>query len=428
MHDRRPVMQNVFKWVILAVLMSGAASCQSVLGGAAAAIPSATPAATPLPLESPTALPTVDLSALTIWIPPVFRSDSNSPAGEVLNRRIGAFEALHPGTTVGVRIKAASGAGGLRDSLAAASAAAPGAAPDLLALDQANLRAAAIKDLIRPLDELRPAGTWDSYYPYAKSIITVDGRRFGLPFAGDAIVLAGTLVPYPTPRRWTESGVGTSPMFVPLADSRALFMFFGYYAAGGTPLLSIADARIEPEPLALELAWLQAMQQDGILKPRSLQLDSFESSFLAIESVGDSSVTLYSIASRASDYYIGQLPTPEGEAFSLATTWSWAVAASDPARQTLAAELMAWLSDPAFLAAWTEAQGVLPPDRAALEQWTAGSRRDLVSSISEKALPFPDDEILAFAGPVFSKAARRVLIDGIPPADSAQEASKAIHP
>jgi ABC-type glycerol-3-phosphate transport system substrate-binding protein len=428
MQDRRPVLPNVFKWMMFAVLMSGAASCQSVLGGATAAIPSATPAATPLPVESPTALPTVDLSALTIWIPPAFRSDSNSPAGEVLNRRIDAFEALHPGTTVGVRIKAASGAGGLRDSLAAAAAAAPGAAPDLVALDQSNLRAAAIKDLIRPLDELLPAGTWDSYYPYAKSIVTVDGRRFGLPFAGDAIVLAGTLVPYPTPRRWTESGVGTSPMFVPLADSRALFMFFGYYAAGGTPLLSVADARIEPEPLALGLTWLQAMQKDGILKPRSLQLDSFESSFLAIESVGDSSVTLYSIASRASDYYLGHLPTPEGEAFSLATTWSWAVAASDPARQMVGADLMAWLSDPAFLAEWTEAQGVMPPDRAALERWAAGSRRDLVSSISEKALPFPDDEILVFAGPVFSKAARRVLIDGIPPADSAQEASKAIHP
>ena len=428
MLDRRSVMQNVFKWVILAALLAGAAACQSVLGGATVAIPSDTPAATPQPVESTTPLPTADLSGLTIWIPPAFRSDSNSRAGEVFNRRIDAFEALHPGTTIGVRIKAAGGSGGLRDSLAAAIAAAPGAIPDLVALDQFDLRAAAIKDLIRPLDGLLPAGAWDSYYPYAKSIVTVDGRRFGLPFTGDAIVLAGTLVPYPTPRRWTDSGVGTSPMFAPLADSRALFMFFGYYAAGGAPLLSTADARIEPEPLALALTWLQAMQQDGVLKPRSLQLDSFESSFLAIESVGDSSVTLYSIASRSNDYFLGHLPTPEGEAFSLATSWSWAVAASDPARQMLAAEMMSWLSDPAFLAEWTEAQGIMPPGRSALELLAAGNRRELVSSISEKALPFPDDEILVFAGPVFSKAARRVLIDGVSPEDSAQEASKAIHP
>ncbi len=428
MRVRRLVSKWVSLWMVLAGLMAGAAACQSVLGGATAAIPGETPAVTPQPVKSATPLPTADLSALTIWIPPAFRSDSNSPAGGVLNRRIDAFKSAHPGTTVMVRIKAASGAGGLRDSLAAAAAAAPGATPDLVALDQSNLRAAAIKDLIQPLDGLLPAGAWDSYFPYAKSIATIDGRRFGLPFAGDAIVLAGTLVPYPTPRRWAETGAGTCPMFAPLADSRALFMFFGYYAAGGEPVLSTADARIDPEPLALALTWLQAMQAGGVLKPRSLQLDSFESSFLAIESVGDCSVTLYSIASRASDYFIGHLPTPEAEAFSLATSWSWAIAASDPARQILAADLMSWLSDPIFLAEWTGAQGILPPDRAALEQWATGSRRDLVSSISEKALPFPDDEILVLAGPVFSKAARRVLLDGISPADSAQEAAKEIHP
>ena len=413
---------------MLAAIIAGAAACQSVLGAATAAIPSDTPAVTPQPVESAPTIPTADLSSLTIWIPPAFRSDSNSPAGEVLNRRIDAYEALHPGMAVVVRIKAATGAGGLRDSLAAAAAAAPGAIPDLVALDQSNLRAAAIKELIQPLDGLLPPDTWDSYFPYAKSMVTVDGRRFGLPFAGDAIVLAGTLMPYPAPRRWAETSSWTSPMFAPLADSRALFLFFGYYAAGGTPLESIADTRIESEPLAETLTWLQAMQAGEVLNPRSLQLDSFESSFLAIESVRDCAVTLYSIVSKASDYFIGYLPTPEGEAFSLSTGWSWTLPTSAPAHQRIAAELMTWLSNPVFLAEWSEAQGVLPPARPALAQWASSVRRDLVSSISEKALPFPDDEIMVFAGPVFSKAARRVLLDGILPADSALEAEKAIHP
>jgi ABC-type glycerol-3-phosphate transport system substrate-binding protein len=428
MRDRRSTVKPVSIWILLAAIMIGATACQSIPGTATTPIPLNTTAATSPPLESRTPIPIADLSTLTIWIPPVFRSDSNSPAGEVLNRRIDAYEALHPGITVVVRIKAATGAGGLRDSLAAAAAAAPGATPDLVALDQSNLRAAAIKELIQPLNELLPLGTWDSYFPYAKSMVTFDGRQFGLPFAGDAIILAGTLMPYPAPQRWAATSGWTSPMFAPLADSHALFLFFAYYAAGGSPLASIADARIEPEPLAEALAWLQAMQEGEVLKPRSLQLDSFESSFLAIESVGDGSITLYSIASKASDYFIGYLPTPEGEAFSLSTGWSWTVATPDPARQMIAAELMTWLSDPVFLSQWSEAQGVMTPSRAALEQWTAGFRRDLVSSISEEALPFPDDEILVFAGPIFSKAARRVLLDSILPADSAQEAAKAIHP
>jgi ABC-type glycerol-3-phosphate transport system substrate-binding protein len=428
MRDRRSTAKQIFPWILLAAIMTGTAACQSVPGTTATPILPDTTAATSLPLESRTPIPTADLSTLTIWIPPIFRSDSNSPAGEVLNQRIDAYEALHPGMTVVVRIKAATGAGGLRDSLATAAAAAPGATPDLVALDPSNLHAAAIKELIQPLDELLPLDAWDSYFPYAKSMVTFDGRQFGLPFAGDAIVLAGTLMPYSAPQRWAATSEWTSPMFAPLADSHALFLFFAYYAAGGTPLVSIADAQIEPESLTEVLAWLQAMQEGEVLKPRSLQIDSFESSFLAIESVGDCSITLYSIASKASDYFIGYLPTPEGAAFSLSTGWSWTVATSDPARQIIAAELMTWLSDPVFLSQWSEAQGVMPPARSALEQWPSGFRRDLVSAISEKALPFPDDEILVFAGPVFSKAARRVLLDGILPADSAQEAAKAIHP
>lgn len=428
MCERRIIATRIGAGIMLAAILAGTSGCQSGLGSATTAFPGDTPAVILQPVESATPIPTADLSSLTVWIPPAFRSDSNSTAGEVLNRRIDAFEALHTGIAVGVRIKAATGAGGLRDSLAAAAAAAPGALPDLVALDQSNLRAAAIKELIQPLDGLLPPDTWDSYFPYAQSMITIDGRRFGLPFAGDAIVLAGTRMPYPAPQHWAETSSWTSPMFAPLADSRALFLFFGYYAAGGTPLESIADARIEPEPLAEELAWLQAMQAGGVLNPRSLQLDSFESSFLAIESVGDCTVTLYSIVSKASDYFIGYLPTPEGEAFSLSTGWSWTVATTNPARQRIAAELITWLSDPVFLAEWSEAQGVLPPARPALELWASGLRRDLVSSISEKALPFPDDEIMVFAGPVFSKAARRVLLDGILPADSAQEAAKAIRP
>jgi multiple sugar transport system substrate-binding protein len=421
-------MRNI-RWMILAALAAGGASaCQPIAGNGATVVSSGTSAATLSPSESAIPMPTTDLSSLTIWLPPAFRSDSNSPAGEILNQRIEAYEAAHPGQYVVVRIKAAAGAGGLRDSLAAAAAAAPSALPDLVALDQANLHAAAIKGLIQPLYGGLPAEAWDAYFPYARSIVMVGDQGYGIPFAGDAIVLAGTQMPYPSPQRWADSGEWTNPIFAPLADSRALFLFFGYYAAGGTPMISAADARIDPAPLARALSWLLAMQTDAVLTPRSLQLDSFESSFLAIESVGDCTVTLYSVVSKASDYFIGYLPTPEGEAFTLSTGWSWTVATPDPARRVLAAELMLWLSDPEFLAAWSAAQGVLPVTRSALELWSEGARRDFIAGISERALPFPNDEILVFAGPIFSKAARRVLLDGILPFDSAQEAEQAIHP
>jgi ABC-type glycerol-3-phosphate transport system substrate-binding protein len=429
MRTRSTMGRRIANWILCAAwAIGGAAACRPILGSGATAVSRETPAAAPSPSESAAPKPTADLSSLTIWLPPSFRSDNNSPAGEIFTQRIEDYRAAHPGHDVVVRIKASTGAGGLRDSLAAAAAAAPDALPDLVALDQSNLHAAAIKGLIRPLSGMLPAEVWESAFPYARTLVVVDEQWYGIPFAGDAIVLAGTQMPYPSPRRWTDTGGWTSLLFAPLADSRALFLFFGYYAAGGTPMLSVADVRLDTASLTQTLSWLLAMQEEDVLTARSLQLDSFESSFLAIESVGDCSVTLYSVVSKASDYFIGYLPTPEGEPFSLATGWSWTMATADPVRQKPAAELMIWLSDPEFLAAWSAAQGVLPTTRPALELWAEGARRDLIAEISVRALPFPNDEILVFAGPVFSKAARRVLLEGILPLDSAKEAELAIHP
>jgi ABC-type glycerol-3-phosphate transport system substrate-binding protein len=428
MQDRlaiRPWARILFFSILM---ISGLASCRPISTTTPTADPATASAVTPQPSESALPTPSAGISTLTLWLPPAFRPDKTSPGGEILQSRIEAFEELHLGLDVLVRIKAPTGSGGLRDSLAAAAAAAPGALPDIVALDQSNLRAAAIKSLVHPLDGGLPAGTWDAYYPFAKSMATIDDLHFGLPFAGDAIVLANTLVPSAQPQRWEEILTWTSPMVLPLADSRSLFLFFGYYAAGGTPMISIADTIIDPKPLELELKWLLDLHAGEVLSARSLQIDSFETAFRGIENFGESAVTMYSIVSAADDYFPGYLPTPDGEKFSLATGWSWAVATPDPVRQAKAMELILWLADPQFLAEWSRTQGVIPPSSDALEFWPSGSRKALAAGILDRALAFPDDEITAFVGPVFTKAIRRVLMDDVLPADSAQEAAKAIHP
>jgi ABC-type glycerol-3-phosphate transport system substrate-binding protein len=372
---------------------------------------------------TPTGVPSI-----TLWLPPAFRPESNSPGGKILQDRIRDYETQHPGVSVIVRIKAATGAGGLRDSLTAAAAAAPGALPDLIALDQSNLRAAAIKGLIYPLEDLLPADAWDACYPYARSMIEIGSRGYGLPFFGDAMVLADMLPSGAGPETWEQTYARTGAMYFPLGDSHSLFLFYGYYAAGGKPFQSPAGVEIQPGPLENELTWLAMLREHQMLSPRSLQIDSFENAFRSLEKYGESSATLYSLASQAKGYSIHYLPTPEGARFSLATGWAWAVATADPDRMRRAADLMRWLSDPEFLAQWTAAQGVLPTSRATLNLWPPSVQRDLLMGISEEALAFPEDEISNSIGPIFSKAAREVLSDGVPPASAAGEAVQAIHP
>jgi multiple sugar transport system substrate-binding protein len=420
---------GIFRFFFAASFLAAAAvSCRPVAGFPSTAAVTRTKEPTPRP--SDTAAPTAeaDLAGLMIWLPPAFRSDSHSPGGNLLQDRVDAFAERYPDFEITIRIKAASGAGGLRDSLAAAAAAAPGSLPDLVALDQSNLHAAAIKSLIRPLDGYVPASVWDSLYPYALSLADVGDSHYGLPFAGDALVLAGTEIPYSDPFRWSDTADWTGPLFLPLGDSRALFPFFGYYAAGGRQIQSLTGAVIDTAPLESELTWLSALQERGVLGARSLQLDSFESSFQAAANYGDSAVTLFSIVSRSKDTYITYLPTPEGRRFSLATGWAWAIASQDPARAARAAELMLWLADPQFLSEWAREQGVLPPSRTALQLWKPDITSELADGLSAEAASFPIDEVSAYVGPILAKAVRRVLLDGTDPATAARETAQAIHP
>lgn len=361
---------------------------------------------------------------VTLWLPPAFRPDSGTRGGEILQQRITEFEAAHPGVSVVVRLKAVDGAGGLRDSLAMASAAAPASLPDVVALDQPNLRAAALKGMVTRLDSPGGDETGAGLYPFAASIAGFDGEIYGRPFAADAWVNAA-LTQDQAGTTWVDVAAQAGRVYLPLADSRAVFIFLEYYAAGGKPINSLTTAGVTAEPLERELIWLLDLWEAGILTPASLQLDSPGATLIRLQQFDDQAMTTFSALEGLSGWTAGSPPTPEGKAFTLATAWSWAIATPDPDRQLLAGELLQWLLAPEFLAEWTRAQGLLPASSRVLDGWPAGMERDLVAGLLENALPYPTEEISATLGPILSNAVRAVLIDGAVPADAARDASRA---
>jgi ABC-type glycerol-3-phosphate transport system substrate-binding protein len=413
--------------IIGAFILSWQTGCQAVgIPGTGSSTPTISAAPTQ---ESPipsTVTPAQEINALTLWLPPIFRPDGSTPGSEILRQRIADFEATHPGVTVTVRLKAVSGSGGLRDSLSMAAAAAPGSLPDVVALDQPNLRAAALKGLIFPLDSLILQETAAGLYPYAEAITKLDSGIFGRPFAGDAVVLGSFQASSPEGEAWPDSVSWGGNLFLPLADSRSLFLFFGYYAAGGLPPASVATAGIQPEPLERELTWLRELWDAGVLSPESMELDTPEATLVKIQRFDQRAISSYSSLSRKENFYANYPPTPEGARYTLATCWSWSIATPDANRQRKAAELLQWLSAPEFLAAWSSAQGFLPVSSEVLADWPAGREKDLAAGLSEHAAPYPSEEISAALGPVLSQAARRVLIEGSLPADAALEAAHSV--
>jgi ABC-type glycerol-3-phosphate transport system substrate-binding protein len=98
-----------------------------------------------------------------IWLPPQFATTSDSAAGEILQSRLDEFSAEQSGIRIQVRVKPVDGPGGLLDTLTTASAAAPLALPDLIALPRPMLETAALKGLLHPYNDLIPEPDWFEY-------------------------------------------------------------------------------------------------------------------------------------------------------------------------------------------------------------------------------------------------------------------------
>src|SRR5512139_2378793 len=154
------------KWFLLLVLLFSA-GCTAVPSARPTSLPATLPPSTLTPVftEEVTTTP-AGPTTLRLWLPPEFDPNSGSPAGDILKTRLDEFTSRRPGTQIEVRIKATDGSGGLLDSLTTASAAAPLALPDLVALPRPTMETAALKGLVHPFQNLSSPIDEPDWYPY----------------------------------------------------------------------------------------------------------------------------------------------------------------------------------------------------------------------------------------------------------------------
>ena len=85
----------------------------------------------------------------------------------------------------------------------------------------------------------------------------------------------------------------------------------------------------------------------------------------------------------------------------MADGWALAIVTTDPARQRLAAELIAWLLTPANAAEWAQAAVWLPTSPEALKTWGTDSYYTFLDGQLANALNHP-------AGADYAQAAARI--------------------
>jgi multiple sugar transport system substrate-binding protein len=432
-------------WLALSVLLLLVA-CSGVLPSvpspttlpSAQATASVTPAsgtlAPPTTVVSPTqatATPTqAGPTVLRLWLPPQFDPNSGTPAGDLLKQQLETFSQRRPNVQVEVRIKALDGPGGLLDSLTNASAAAPLALPDVVALPRPDLETAALKGLLHPFDGLTPAMDDSDWYDYARQLGRLQNSTFGLPFAGDAMMLVYYTSQVPkSPADWGSVLGMTTPLAFAAADPQSLFTLAQYQAEGG----AVRDDQGRPflDPAALEkvLRFYLDASKNGVMPTWLTQLQNDDQVWEAFKERRASSAIAWNslyFNQVITNTSAAPLPTENGKAFTLATGWVWALASSQPDRLEMGAQLAEFLTDTTFLATWTQAAGYLPPRPSSLDAWTNKDQQLMVRQIVLSASLYPSADIITSLGPPIQQATIQVLKQQTDPQTAAQQAAASL--
>lgn len=430
-----------YRLLVLILLLSlvGCSGIPINLGNGSPPVDQTPPATSPPDIVViPTASATGSTSPVTqaageqyirIWLPPGFDPNTSGPANDLLKARLGSFESENPSVQVVVRVKDLDGPGGMLDALVAANAAAPSDLPDLVLLPRPILESAAVKGLLYPYDGLTSIMEDQNWFDYALQLAHLKDRTFGLPFAGDVMVLARSAsMLESSPLSLKDAITQTQELLFPAADPQGLFTLCMYLAEGGTLQDGQGRPALEETPLASVLEYEQQANLAGVMPYTLTQFTDDAQvweSFLGGQypmAVTWTSTFFRTSQEELANLAISPLPTPDGVPYTLATGWSWALAGQDNGRRTLAVKLAEYLVESEFMAEWSRLAGYLPPRVDSLQSWQTSIPDQVFEQVSYSASLVPSADLISNIGPALQEATLDVLAGKSDPHSAAQSA------
>lgn len=381
---------------------------------------------TPLPVPQVTQV-SADPVSLRVWLPPDFNPGGDNPAGTLLQNRLNEFQQGRE-MRVEVRIKGLEGEGGMINALTTANSVAPLALPDVVVISRAMLEKAALKGLLYPFDTSGGLVRDADWFDYSRQLADIQGNTYGVPFAGDALVLVYRTKSIAKPSR-TWDGVFASryTLLFPAGDPEASIPIAQYLASGGT----LQDAEGKPE---FDLAILTTVfsiferAQNGEQMPYWLtQYETEDQAWKAyLENRAPAVLTWLSnyLHTLPQDSEATIMPTITGDEYTLVRGWNWALTSSDPSRRKAAAELVKFMVESKFSAHWTETAGYLPVQVSALNLWENEKLKALAERITASAHDAPPSDITGVISPIFRDEITRILKNQSDGTQAAQDAVK----
>ena len=394
------------------ILTAGCASIEQFLVTPTAPPPtSPTPApdiSTPDGTTSPDATPTIPSTTqpqiLRIWLPSQFDPNDATGAASMLKQRLADFETEHPGLELDVRIKSDENESDIVNALSVTSKAAPSALPDLVALSRPALESASLQGLLHPIDGLSSTLDDPNWYSYARQLGHIQNTGYGLPFAGDTLILA-----YHSEveriNSWNDIVASENPLVFTAGDPKALVALSLYVSANGELVNAQGQPTLNAEVLTRVLTLISDGVLAGVFAPSLGNVVSDEQVLQAYLGERANMAIFWASHYRPPEgQFTIPLPGLEATSFSLGTGWVWALAGSSVENQQLAADLADFLVADDFLRDWTTASGYLPTRPSSVD-----TENTTMTAILESTQLIPSNDVLLVLGPIMQDAVNRVL-------------------
>ncbi len=423
--------------LILIVILSGCERLPIEIPWLTANTPTATLSSgsvedfTPTPEITSTPIVTPEpITQLTLWVPPEMDPTLDTEASQIFSDRLQAFSDQNEGIDVNVRVKAASGVGGLLDALTATNAAAPDALPDLIALPRSDLEIAALKNLIFSLDGLTDIPDDSDWFGFTREMALLQGSSFGLPFTADSLVLIFHGSNFEQiPASWADVFETDAVFAFPAESEQSLFQMSLYQTFQGSLQDNQRRPMLEVTPLTETFRLFQQGVEAGVMSENLLQYQTDAQVWTAFqEGQADIVVTWLSnyLQSAPGDVVLAPLLPLDYPSVSLGTGMSWALATPDVNRQAFSIALAEFLTDPEFLAEWNAALGYLPPRPSALDNLQDGILRSTLNQIALMTRLQPSNDIISSIGPIIRDQTHQVLQGLVDPSQAAQVAVESL--
>ncbi len=244
---------------LILLLLTG---CQPTTTVAPDPSPAPPPTDTPAPTETPSRT-----TILTVW------HSWDADEEEVFRGLLADYQAEHPGVTVRLRRVPVD-----RIQTEYEEAVLSGEGPELLVGRSDWIGGLAERQIIAPLDDLLGEEYWDGFYPFALEGVRLQGRRYAVPYAGEAVALYYNRDFVSDPPTTTSALVELAATWPGEQDAQAGLAFplsfyntVGYlYAFGGRLLDEAGQVALETIETEAWLNWLLHLQESpGVIATQS---------------------------------------------------------------------------------------------------------------------------------------------------------------